>query len=371
MTTPESSQAVKTISLQGSAVQGVSPPASRDLMQALPTTVKLGRISPPDLQLRKAKTLHFSNYFNPRGLTTPPPGSINRREVASASISRMYLNDHYGDCVIAGKAHALGVWSANELGSSQIVLATDSEILTQYHSVCGPGDNGCVITNVLDYMRTTGFLADGKRYSIDGYVSVDWTNKLETQVVQYIFGAGTIGVNLPVAWTQNAIWDVTDTGIVGGHDVTPIDYDENGVYVASWGRIYQITWAAWQSKRWLEEYYAVLAPLWYAKDNLSPSGIDVAGLKADLDALGGGTIPDIGPTPPTPPTPPDPPPVPTPVNPIFHLTFSRSVRSGQRVMFNAPVPIPAGTYDVVPRSGRLLIGTLSSEGAVLEVGEGT
>jgi hypothetical protein len=328
---------VATVELRGSAVTGVEA-IPHHLQMGLPRTVRLGRIR------RKAHpcVLKLDKYFTP---TTPPP-QTNYRAKAAYSIGRMYLNDQYGDCVIAGKAHALGVWSANDTDSGGLILATDQEVLDQYHGICGPGDNGCVITDVLDVMRSKGFVAGGKTYKIDGYVSCDWTNKLLVQTAQYIFGASSIGINLPEAWTQNSVWDVTSTRIVGGHDVTPIDWDDNGVYVASWGRIYQITWAAFTSKKWIDEYYVILSPTWYNNDKMAPSGINAAALKADLAKLGSGIIPPIdpGPVPPVPPDPPVPPvpPIPPPAE-LFHKTFIRPVRKGQTIAFYAPVDIPTGS----------------------------
>lgn len=287
--------AVDEITLSGDATVGVGPHIATTAQ--LPLTVKLGRIRPKAIP----SVLRFANYFSEITAATPPPDSINRRDKAAAALARMYMNDRIGCCVISGKAHALAVWAANDANAN--LQASDQEIYSQYQSICGPGDNGCVITNVLDVMRSKGFIAAGQAWKIDGYVLCDWRNKLEVQVAQYLFGAGTIGLNLPQAWTENAVWDVTSTQIVGGHDVTVIDYDASGVYISSWGRIYRMTWAAFTSTRWIEEYYALLAPLWYGSDGLAPCGVDVVTLKADLAKLGNGIIPDITPTPPVPPAP--------------------------------------------------------------------
>jgi hypothetical protein len=342
---------VPTVTLSGKALHGVEPgliPPS--LLEQMPQEVKLGRVRPLNLEERRSRIPKLTDHLD--FSAAKPPASTNWRKSASASVARMYLNDQYGDCVIAGKAHALGVWSANELGTDKVVLASDNEILSQYHSVCGPGDNGCVITAVLDYMRTQGFLAGGNRYKIDGYVSVDWTNELEVKVIQAEFGASTIGVNLPQAWTQNDVWDLpsgSGAHIIGGHDVTPIDYDEKGVYIASWGRIYLITWRAFTSRTYLEEMYAILSPLWYYKNNLAPNGINVSTLKEALSTLGKGGIPDFPPAPD--PVPPNPEPTPTPTNkPLFTLSFATNVQKGVYVAFHAQVGFPAGMYDWVPHT---------------------
>lgn len=298
-----------SVMLTGSAITGIHQP-TRALAMALPRQVCLGRIR----ESARPQALNFSNYIDLPSAAGSLPTSINRRDKAAASIARMYLNDRYGDCVIAGKAHMLGVWSANDDDSPGIVLATDQEILAQYKSVCGPNDQGCIITSVLDYMKAQGMVCGGQRYKIDGYVAVDWTSPDVVKTVQYLFAASPIGINLPQAWTTSAIWDVTNTRIVGGHDVTVIDYDENGVYVASWGRIYLITWRAFTSTKWIEEMYAILGPLWYGANKRTITGFDASSLANDLVKLGRGEIPPIDPNPPVPPGP-NPPVPPEPPNP--------------------------------------------------------
>lgn len=293
---------METVQLKGKGITGIVPkePAVKSLIAALPTSVKLGRIRPTQLP----KVVKFDEYFSAKLMSTPPPQSINRRDKAAKSIARMYQNDRWGCCVVSGKGHAFGLWSAVDSDSGGEVAGTDQEILDQYHAWCGPGDNGCVITDVLDKIQRGGMKLGGKSYTIDGYVACDWTNKLAVQVVQYLFGATTIGIDLPAAWTESDIWDVTNTAIVGGHDVTPIDYDERGVYVASWGRVYLITWAAFTSTRWLAEFYVILSGSWYNVDKLAPCGVDANALKAALAAIAAGQVPDINPPGPTPPQPP-------------------------------------------------------------------
>lgn len=334
---------VPEVTLEGDALCGVEPElAPHHLMAALPRAVRLGRRRPK----AQPMALKLGEYLDP-GKAAALPASTNWRAKAGASLSRMYLNDREGDCVIASKAHALGLWSANDSDAAGVVLATDQEIQQQYTGICGPGDNGCVITDVLDVMRSKGFLAGGKLYPLDAYAAVDWTNKDEVRAAIALFGATCIGINLPQAWTSAAVWDVTNTRVVGGHDVAPIDYDDSGVYVASWGRVYRMTWAAFTSRTWVEEFYVMLAPQWYNADGLAPSGLDVATLRADLDKLSKGVIPDVGP-PVTPPGPgPQPPPVtpPAPV-PLFTLTFAQDVAAKGRVAFKAPVRIAAGKYGV-------------------------
>lgn len=274
-------------------------------------TFKLGRIRPK----APPPALRFAVYYDPLKDRVPPPQAVDYSAAAAASLSRVYLNDQEGDCVIAGKYHALGVWTGNESGSS--VVATDAEVQASYHTICGPGDNGCVITDVLDYYKSKGLTASGKGYKIDGYVSIDFKNQQEVMVALEVFGALVIGINLPNDWTAagpGVVWDVTRSQIVGGHDVTAIGYTQQGVQISTWGKVGTIiTWAAMAAGTWVEELYAVLSPDWYSQADLAPNGIDAATLAADLAKLGGGVIPDPGPGPGPSPVPPAPvPPAPVP-----------------------------------------------------------
>lgn len=303
--------AVPTVKLSGKAKTGIVLPGMMTTLSQLPTDVKLGRVAPP----MKPEVARIEEFFDESQMASPPPPSINRRAKAAKSLARMYLNNRYGCCVISGKAHNVGLWSANDDDSPGEIEATDEEILSQYQGICGRGDNGCMIYRVLDVMKSRGFIAGGKQYKIDGYISADHRNQTLVKVCQYIFGATTIGIDLPRDWTNSDVWDVTNSRSVGGHDVSPIDYDDKGVYVSSWGRIYLMTWAAFTSTRWVDEFYVMLAPLWYGDNRLAPSGFNVEKMQEALRKIDAGTVPDIEPvTPPSPPVP-DPPPVGPPVNP--------------------------------------------------------
>lgn len=300
-----------TITLADDALVGVEPRLMTVQEAAsLPTTVRLGRVRPA----ARAMCPRLGDFWKAEVAAANVPTSTNRRARAAASLARVYRNNVEGCCVVSGKMHLLGLWSGNDADHDgpALVLASDDEVHAQYVGVCGPGDQGCVITQVLDYMRVQGMLAGGIRYKIDGYVSCDWRNIELVKTAIYAFGGLTIGINLPDAWTRAAVWDVTTTRIVGGHDVSVIDFSPDGVYVSSWGRIYLITWRAFTSTRWLEECYVPLAPLWYGNDRLAPSGIDVAGLQGMLSMISHGQVPPL--PDPVPPPVPVPPPGPVPVD---------------------------------------------------------
>jgi hypothetical protein len=336
---------VPTIQLSGSARYGVAKHLmSSEQMLRMPQKVRLGRKRPK----ARPQALALAHYLDLSAVSLPP--LVDYSAKAMQALSRMYMNDRYGCCVIAGKYHIGGVLTGNESGTP--IVGTDQEVYQQYQSICGPGDNGCVITDVLDVFRTRGLPFGGKAHKIDGYVSCNWTNKDLVKAALYLFGNLTLGVNLPDAWTKNDVWDTTSSQIVGGHDVCAVGYNDQGVTIASWGRLYLITWQAFTSRTWLEELYVLLGPDWYGADNLAPNGVNVSALKDDLAKISGGNVPPIDPTPIPPPTPvppspvPTPPPAPTPT-PAFTVTFARDVPPGVLVRlapFISKRVIKAGKY---------------------------
>lgn len=248
-------------------------------------TVRLGRVRPA----ARPQVVHLARYF--RKTEAPQPPSVDYSEKAMDSLSRVYLNDRYGCCVIASAYHEIGLWTGNETGT--VSTAADKEILAAYRGICGPGDNGCIITNVLNYMRAYGLVANGVRHKIDDYCAVDWTDPELVKAAIRTFGTIKIGVNLPEAWLYSTTWDVTNTSIVGGHDIPAVGYNEQGVKVCSWGQLYTITWPAFTAPTWVEEAYALLAPDWYSKDQVAANGFNVAELKEALDNIRAYNVPEL------------------------------------------------------------------------------
>jgi hypothetical protein len=327
--------------------------------------VRLGRIRPK----ARPPALRLAAYLDPANAPAPPPATLDYVTKALPAVRTMLGNDQYGDCVIAGQMHSVGVRTAAATGTPAV--GTTQEAVSQYRAICGPGDQGCVITDVLDYAHAHGITVGGKTYRIDGYVSVDWTNKLEVQYALWLFGTLKLGLNLPRAWLDSEdVWDVPSgagAGIVGGHDVEAAGYDGRGVTVLTWGGTRLLTWPAFLSTKWLEECYAALAPEWYSKGNVSPSGLDVASLQQDLQKIGGGGLPPIvpgpapDPTPPPTPPPPAPPPTPPPTPPPVALTL---------LVVNVTAKVVAASKDVDVRQTHAGVFSFDPAGKTLDVPHG-
>jgi hypothetical protein len=280
--------------------------------EKLGQNLRLGRIVPKS----KPLTLKLKSYLL-EGVAAPPE-SVDYFTKAMPSLREMLGNDRWGNCVIAGELHALGGYSANDKDSGGIRIANTEETVAQYKAICGPGDNGCVITHVLDHHVSKGLRIGSEVHKIDGYLAIDNTNKIEVQIALYLFGPLSIGLLLPSSWMNSSdgdIWDTTNWPIIGGHEVVAMGYDAQGVTISTWGGLRKITWAAFTSSRWLDEVYLKLAPLWYGPDKIAPNQVDVEKLKSDLQKFKDGILPSVEPTPTPPPVPPTPPTPPTPPKP--------------------------------------------------------
>lgn len=289
-----------TVILSAHALVGCRPDLSprdrRAALKALPPSVKLGRIPGPV----PARCPRLADFL-PRAGAWRPPATSSYAAKAAKSIADPFGNLTRGCCVISDRAHSVGLWTANDADSGGEVIASEDEVYREYERICGPGDNGCYITRVLDVAQRDGLKFGGRVHKIAGYVAIDHTDRAQVQAAQHLFGAVCVGFMFRRAWSSQAVWDVSGSQVVGGHDVGGCGYTADGLEVMSWGRIYRMTWRLVASAD-VGEMYAVLSPDWSNADGIAPSGLDVAGLTRALAELGAGVLPD--PTPPTPPTPP-------------------------------------------------------------------
>jgi hypothetical protein len=245
----------------------------------------------------------FSAHYDKSKDTAPPPVTTDWLTKAIAAIREAYGNTTQGDCVIASLLHRIGAWTGNELGTP--ALSSDAQALKWYANICGPGDQGCVIVDVLQYAQQHGIPCGAKKHKINGFVSVDNTNQNEVQVCAEVFGpAQNIGINLPSAWYDNAngngfVWNniTGNLQIVGGHDVAIIDVSALGVVIATWAMYGTITWEALANTQIVTEMHCSLSPDWDSQNNLAPNGINATTLAQDLVLVGQGTTPPYPPTP--------------------------------------------------------------------------
>jgi hypothetical protein len=265
---------------------------------------------------------HLHNYID-RALPAPPTSTSYSAK--NTSLSKIYLNDSEGDCVIAMGYHALGNVTGN---AGTCFVATDDQINKDYGAIGGyiPGDpgtdNGCDEQTANTYWTNMGF-QDGSK--LLGWLGVDATSQTLLQTGIWLFECLFFGLELPDAWVNpmpqqsGFTWDVAGKPNPGyGHGIAGVDYSPAGILVATWAMTGNTTYPAvakyMVSSAGGEAYIPVFSSLIAKGQTKAPNGFDWAGLISDFNSLGG-NLPVPSPTPPVP-IPPTPTPTPVPPGPV-------------------------------------------------------
>jgi hypothetical protein len=238
--------------------------------------------APPD-----PRTLRLAAYTTPA--LPPPPKTINW--YGKVRQWPVLGNDQIGDCVIVSCSHHIQGWSAY---TGAEVLVAQPDVVRAYSAVSGydpatgANDDGCRILDALNLWRATGI---GGR-TIGAYVRVNHQDLAEVRAAAYLFGGLIIAARLPKAaaaqFRTRRMWSVTGgpngrAGSWGGHAMHLAGADPRGFTVSTWGSTQHLTVGWW--KTYVAEAYAVIGPEWVADTGLSPSGLNMAALVADLHAI--------------------------------------------------------------------------------------
>jgi hypothetical protein len=214
-----------------------------------------------------------------------PPASLNWTDRLRIAWGMM-LNDRLGDCTCAAVGHAIQLMTG--LAKAAAVTVPDATILALYEAVSGydpatgANDNGAVEADVLARWRRCG-VPGHRHHKIAAYGRVNHRNVTLVQQVIALFGFAYIGTQVPADWEQApAVWDVSDSQIVGGHAVILVGWDDTGFWLISWGQVFKLTYAAFD--RYVDEVWGVVSRDWIRSDRVAPSGLNLAGLEADLQA---------------------------------------------------------------------------------------
>jgi hypothetical protein len=216
-------------------------------------TVRLGCKPPPH-----APTLTFKDF-----LTTPSykllwaPPAFTLVPNALPALNQTYLNDTYGDCVPAGQAHNIGIFTGNANGGNPF-LFTAPQIEAIYTGMSGgefnpndpSTDQGCDPETALSWQMANGMLPDGS-HKIAGFVGVDAANQEEIQAAAYVLEGVGLALNLPDEYINpfpsesGFVWDVAGPPDPdNGHWIVGAGYSNAGLLVATWGMVGTLAWPA-------------------------------------------------------------------------------------------------------------------------------
>ena len=200
-------------------------------------------------------------------------------EIAANPI-RMFLNNQFGCCVIAGRAHQTIRFEFVE--QRKVINITDGEIETQYFRETGGADNGLVVLDSLKSWRNDGWRAGGRKYKIHFFAQVNPRD--EDQVKAAIFMKVGIGLGLRLPSNYEEVFhsgDVWDGSLVGDDDnrhyVHATGYSDKGVTFITWGARRLMTWDFLATN--CDEAYAIIDDL----DKFDDTPLDTEAVNDHID----------------------------------------------------------------------------------------
>jgi hypothetical protein len=261
--------------------------------------MKLGRLKRVfDERVPKLLTLTLSTPLS------SIPSSVDYTKGMPEDLGMME-NNHLGNCTCAAFYHALQVWTHNTRGG-KILTEPDNNVVELYEKACGynPAEGGegpgGVEQYVLMYLVNQGApRANFTPHKLNAFFELDVHKRDYIKAAIYNCGVVYIGFEVPAyiieppsdpTEIQNqalSIWDVStqgDQSIQGGHAVILAGYDEKGVKVISWGRVYTMTWEFFE--RYVDEAYALIDIDWFDfNKHVSPLGMDLDQLKEAMSKI--------------------------------------------------------------------------------------
>lgn len=237
------------------------------------------------------RTLMLARFFKPDVLV---PAVFDFDKNRAKFPIRMWGNDQWGDCVIAGQANHL--LRLERIEQRRTINCVDENAVARYKRLTGarsPGDENDVGLVVLDAMRDWkhhGWNLGIRNYTISAYGELEPNDPAQLRAACYLLHGVHFGFSLPGAaqyMTDSGVWDYHgetgqnwEPGSWGGHLVFSKAYTKGGMKVLTWGREILVTDAF--INRYADEAWAVVDSLdaWKTKQT-----IDVAKLQQSLSQI--------------------------------------------------------------------------------------
>ena len=248
---------------------------------------KLGKLPPK----AHPHTLNFGRYIADELLALPTPArKVYREYKTPAEARQMFANDRLGICACAMAANFLILTTVH---TGEVVIPSEDEVVEMYSAVSGydpqtgANDNGAYLTDVLEYLRTTGLAG----HKILAWAKIASSHLEHRKLGVDLFGSTLVGVQLPnsalAQFNAGQSWELVsnDGGIAGGHAILHPGYGHLGDDYVTWAKWDQKASAAW-SNNYVDEEYIVITEDWFNQaTERTPGGLDLATLEADLGEL--------------------------------------------------------------------------------------
>lgn len=261
----------------------------------LPLRYKLGKKTATYSARSLRTALAMARHLDPLGT---PPNASNDYVAAVDRVTGgdwgMMGNDMVGDCVIADDAHHHMLRTAN---TGAIEIPTTQQVLDQYSAVTGYNpadpstDQGTNESDDDTYLMEHGFL--GHKAAAQGRLEAANMNHVKWSV--QLFGHVRLGIvvtqRMMDLFDAGEPWDmrrISWSEVEGGHDVPIVKYDPNYLYVVTWGKLQKLSYRGYAAicSNWVQagagESHVELMSDWVTSQGVTPSGLDMSTLEADL-----------------------------------------------------------------------------------------
>jgi len=232
-----------------------------------------------------------------------PPPPVSQDWYSKVGYWPVLANDRLGDCTVAGVLHAVQQWRVYAAGSSW--LPTD-DIAIGLYSLFGfdpqrpaETDHGAYMIDVLKTWLTGFNIGTGAVDKLAAFASLQISQADELRYSIAWFGSAYLGLGLPLTVAgplEGVEWDITPAGLtgrgekgsMGGHCVVAVGYDQNWIYVISWGRLVRMSWPFWLA--YGDEAYALLSADFTNAPGMTPAHVSWQALVHDWATLLPGSL---------------------------------------------------------------------------------
>lgn len=222
--------------------------------------------------------LHELSYYVAGSLPKPPA------EVAVPDFADwgMLGNNQYGCCGPAGLEH--GFEANATIAAEHEAFPSAEQCVDYYLAYTGGQDTGVVLADYLAYVRQHGYYG----HTVDSYAPVAVQDVPTLQTAVFLYGFAYTGIvvtaEMQQAFANHEPWNsaVVNAQPIGGHCVPICGYDDQFLYIVTWGAVQPITYPAWH--RIASEAWAVITGEFVTR-NGDGRGVSLEALRADLDSL--------------------------------------------------------------------------------------
>jgi hypothetical protein len=240
--------------------------------------------------------LKLGNYVNLSTLPVPPPEVDWSLALTSDwsilgngpdPLNPPAVADGVGDCFFAAAVERIRCVTANAQ-AAQAALGT-ADALKAYTLCTGfdpndpSTDNGTEPGQGFLFLQNTG--VSGHKFG--PIVQIDVRNESLVRAAQWLLCGLMVGVRFPQDWELAPEWDVTNSPIVGGHEIFNFGYGTDQKLfgpIVTWGLVRQLTWSA--AAQNITQLTGSVPQEWIGDNGLAPNGFDLEALLADAQAMG-------------------------------------------------------------------------------------